>query len=657
LNYESMGKCALLTQIEDGRPVSSLTLAELTSLCAELRHVIIETVGRNGGHLSPNLGVVELTAALHAVFHLPDDKIVWDVGHQCYAHKLLTGRYTAFSSLRQQGGIAGFPRTSESPCDVFNTGHASTSISVALGLLAGEHLAGNSAAACSVVAVIGDGALTGGLAYEALSCAAHLALPLIIILNDNRMSISPNVGGLSRHLSRLSMRPKYQTFRTAFDSMTLKIPLAGKALFNIVQRLKRAVKAVFYQDNFFVELGFEYVGPIDGHNLKQLTGAFADVKARTTGPRPLASPVVVHVITQKGRGYAPAEDDPGRFHSTASFLHTADDTAPAAEPAAMPWTRIFGTALAEAAREDSRICAITAAMERGTGLSLFKKEFPGRFFDAGIAEAHAVTFSAALAARGLRPVTAIYSTFIQRAIDSVIHDTAIASLPVVFALDRAGFVGGDGETHQGLFDIALLRTVPGITIMEPAVAAELPLMLHWALAQNHPCVIRYPKAEAPKPDTALSARLSVPLTPGRGVFVKGGIDFSAAANSSPTAAVCLAFTGSLLNEALETARLLNTRGADCDLYNLRFLSPLDETFFTALVSRYRVFALAEEGVGPGGLGEYAARLAADGTGRTTVVLFNAGAAFYTQGSRAELLRRAGLDGASIARRLSDILEL
>ncbi|MDR0551971.1 MAG: 1-deoxy-D-xylulose-5-phosphate synthase [Spirochaetaceae bacterium] len=512
----------------------------------------------------------------------------------------------------------------------------------------------------SVIAVIGDGALTGGMAYEALSCAPHLGLPLIIVLNDNRMSISPNVGGLSRHLSRLSMRTRYQTFRTAFDSMTLKIPFVGKSVFNVVQRLKRAVKAVFYQDNFFVELGFEYVGPIDGHNLKELTETFADVRKQTAVQRRLSSPVVVHVITQKGKGYPPAESEPDIFHGVPPFS-PEDGTVPAGGES---WTRIFGDALIEAARKDSRVCAITAAMEKGTGLSAFHAEFPARFFDVGIAEAHAVTFAAALAARGLRPVAAIYSTFLQRAVDSVIHDTAPAGLPVIFAVDRAGFVAGDGETHQGLFDISILRSVPGMVIMEPAFAGELPLMLNWALARNRPCAIRYPKA--PPPSTENIAEAIPTLTEGRGVlFEFMGGEVSPLATAALTArlplppsprglcplkppSVLLAFTGSLYDEALKAAWTLADEGIFCALYNFRFLAPIDEDYLLGLLRDYELVVVAEEGAQNGGIGECVLALAARGGIGGKLITLNAGNAYYAQGTRQELLRRAGLDAEAIA---------
>lgn len=619
---------SLLGQIKSPRDLTNLQLSDLTSLCAEIRRVIIGTVSKTGGHLSSNLGVVELTVALHRVFDSPNDKIVWDVGHQCYAHKLLTGRQAEFATLRQAGGIAGFPRRQESEHDVFDTGHASTSISAALGLLQAEKLTGGSG---RCIAVIGDGALTGGLAYEALSNAGNLGLPLIVLLNDNRMSIGANVGGLSKHLSRLSMNEKYQFLRLSFDSMVKKIPRIGNRLNNLIQRLKRAIKAIFYHDNFFVNLGFEYAGPIDGHNLAELISVLRDV-------RKLERPVVVHIVTQKGRGYAPAEKDPGTYHSVPPFQPESGAIPRSGES----WTRVFGDTLVEEARQNDRILAISAAMERGTGLSRFRKEFPARFFDTGIAEAHAVSFAAALASRGFRPVAAIYSTFLQRAVDSVIHDTATGSLPVIFAIDRAGLVGGDGETHQGIFDIAIFRAIPNMTVLAPASGGELSLMLRYALCLPSPCAIRYPKDTLPEDTPAFAA----PLVSGRGILIKRG-----RAGSGAATAICLAFTGSLYSQVKQASEILAGRDIDCDLYNIRFLKPLDEAYLVSLLNEYRDFFIFEEGVSSGGVGEHIAVTALQKKCRAAVRAFNTGDSFYSIGTREELLHAAGLDAESIAEKI------
>ena len=651
----------LLSSIGGPADLKKLALGDLDRLAAEIRDFIVYTVARNGGHLASNLGVVELSIALHRVFDSPTDMIIWDVGHQCYAHKLLTGRFPGFSGLRKAGGIAGFPRRSESPHDQFNTGHASTSISVALGMLAADRIQGGTARA---VAVIGDGALSGGLAYEALSHAGQLGLPLIVILNDNKMSISANVGGMSKYLSRLSVKAKYQAFRSRFDAAARRIPLIGTAIFNGVVRLKRAVKAVFYTDNFFVDLGFEYAGPIDGHDIQGLLSVMEDA-------RQLERPAVIHVITRKGKGCSFAEDDPGTYHGVSSFspgggidrARAAPDTEkkPPSAASGISFTEAFGSALLAQAERDSRVVALTAAMEQGCGLSSFRKAFERRFFDVGIAEEHALTFAAGLAARGLKPVAAIYSTFIQRAVDQIIHDAALQNLPIVIALDHAGFVGDDGETHQGLFDIALFRPVPNCAILAPASEAELRLMLNWALEDRPqaaaadgddaaidllalaerktfnggPVIIRYPKSHCPVEIPAFS----LPLELGRGVFVSGPHDDSR---------VCLAFTGGLYTQAVEAAALLAAQGIKADLYNIRFLKPIDEEYLTELIKQYELTVFIEEGISSGGFGEYAAGLACRQGIDAAVLALAVAEHFAALGTREQLLRFNGLDAHGIA---------
>ncbi|MDR3114893.1 MAG: 1-deoxy-D-xylulose-5-phosphate synthase [Treponema sp.] len=641
---------SLLARIYEPEDLKNLSFTELNRLAAEIRTRIVATVSKHGGHLASNLGVVELTIALHRVFNSPRDKIIWDVGHQCYTHKLLTGRYEEFPSLRQSGGLAGFPKRTESPHDIFNTGHASTSISAALGILAGEWVQGGRN---RVVAVIGDGALTGGLAYEALSHAGQLRLPLVVILNDNKMSISPNVGGLSKYLSRLSMKARYQWFRRNFDSMAKRLPVVGDAFFDAVVRLKRAVKAVFYTDNFFVDLGFEYVGPIDGHHIQQLERVLQDV-------RRLDRPVVVHVITRKGKGYTFAEKDPGSYHGVSSFsisgglvakeaVSEEPDTSPqetAPSPIKSPvvhirpelwgngsFTDAFNRAMLEAGDRDFRVMAITAAMEKGTGLSPFKAAFPARFFDVGIAEEHAVTFAAGLATQGIRPVVAVYSTFIQRAVDQVIHDVALQKLPVLFALDRAGFVSDDGETHQGLFDIALFRPIPNMTILAPAGGLELKRMLDWSLATVEPAMIRYPKALCPHEIPAFS----LPLEWGKGVFIRAWGSL-----------VCLAFTGSLYSEVWDAADRLLARNIAVDLYNLRFLKPVHEDYLVEIMNRYELMVFIEEGIIEGGFGEYATELASRRQCTAQIRVLGVHGNFGALGKREELLHINGLDGEGIA---------
>jgi 1-deoxy-D-xylulose-5-phosphate synthase len=678
-----MQQALLLPKINSPDDIKKLKTHELKQLALEIREEIVRTVSNNGGHLASNLGVVELSIALHKVFNSPEDKIVWDVGHQCYAHKILTGRFNNFSTLRKKDGIAGFPKTSESHHDAFNTGHASTSISAALGLLAADKLLGGKRCA---IAVIGDGALTGGLAYEALSHAGHLELPLIVILNDNKMSISENVGGLSKYLSRLSLKAKYQTFRRHFDTLAKKIPLIGSAFFNLVLRLKRAVKAVFYTDNFFVDLGFEYVGPISGHNINALISIFQDA-------RQLNRPVVIHVITQKGKGYGFAEDEPDSYHGVSSFSVDGglDSGNIDASRRNISFTECFSRAILKAGKSDEKIVALTAAMQTGTGLSLFKNAFPSRFFDVGIAEEHMLTFAAGLAARGLKPVVAVYSTFIQRAVDQVIHDIALQKLPVILALDRAGLVCDDGETHQGLYDIALFRSAPNMTILCPASETELELMLEWAVSseqravsseqravsseqravsseqlamsseqravsseqlagsgeQRGAVIIRYPKAFCPDEVGAFS----LPVERGRGVWV----------SKRDRKEVCIVFTGSLYMEAAKAASVMKEQGVEADLYNLRFVKPLDEDAFTDILNEYKLVAFVEEGIREGGFGEYAVSLARNRNCSAFTVVLAVESRFLEEdlalGTREQLLKENGLDGNSIAQKLTKTLKM
>ncbi|MDR2808543.1 MAG: 1-deoxy-D-xylulose-5-phosphate synthase [Spirochaetaceae bacterium] len=610
----------ILEHIHNLDDLKTLNYDEIKKLASEIREVIVRTVAQNGGHLASNLGVVELTIALHRIFNSPEDKIVWDVGHQCYTHKILTGRYAVFSTLRTKGGLCGFPNRKESVHDVFDTGHASTSVSSALGLLAGAQLSGKQSRA---VAVIGDGALTGGLAYEALSHAGQLGLPLIVILNDNKMSISPNVGALSKYLSRLSMKSHYQFLRRILDSTIRKVPFIGKYCFDLLLRIKRAIKAIIYTDNFFVDLGFEYVGPIDGHNTKGLEDVLYDV-------RKLDHPVVVHVLTQKGKGYTLAEDDPGTYHGVGAFS-VDGGVSPPDQKKAFFFTDAFSQILLSYAANDERIIVITAAMEKGTGLSVFHKLFPKRFFDVGIAEEHAVTFAAGLAASGRRPVVALYSTFIQRSVDQVIHDVALQELPVIFAIDRAGFVSDDGKTHQGLFDIALFRSVPSLTILAPANASELDCMFRWIFSQTDPgpVIIRYPKALCPDAPPACSQALEK----GRGVFVR-----------QTNASLCIAFTGGLFRQAVDASTRINA-----DLYNIRFIKPVDEEYLAALMNRYNTVIFVEEGVKAGGFGEYAAELALRLNCSARIIVLGVQDNYVGQGKREELLAANGLDGQSIAR--------
>ncbi len=612
---------SLLSRIRTPDDVKALSPAELQNLAKEIRTRIIDVVGSNGGHLASNLGVVELTIALHRVFNSPLDSFIWDVGHQCYTHKLLTGRSDAFHTIRKKDGLSGFPKKEESPHDVFDTGHSSTSISAAYGLLKARRLQGLEG---KVVAIIGDGALTGGMALEALSHAGQDTENLIVILNDNKMSISENTGALSEYLSRLTMGSWYQRFRDHVDRAVLRIPFIGSAMTRFIQRIKRALKGLVFNDNLFVDLGFDYVGPLNGHNIEELEKVLRNVRA-------LSRPVVVHVMTQKGRGYSLAENDPATFHGIGPFC-ISDGTVEKFHTTS--FTEAFSSAIVQCASRDKRVVAITAAMAKGTGLAAFQHRFPDRFFDTGIAEQHAVTFAGGLAAGGLRPVIAIYSTFMQRSVDQLIHDVALQGLPVVCMLDRSGAVPDDGETHQGLYDLALFRPVPGLTILCPASAVELSLMLEWALEQDGPVIIRYPKSATPTEEEGFCQ----PLEPGTGVFIHER-------TGSDTVVVC---TGGMYSEVLEASNSLARSGNPVDIYNLRFVKPLDEARFLEVVNNYRVVLFVEDGMRTGGIGEYLESVITRNKlpAITSVLAFEE--VFYPQGSRAEILASSGLSPAHIA---------
>lgn len=607
---------AILDTIAGPADLRKLDFAELRALSAELRSRIVAAVERRGGHLASNLGVVELTIALHWVFESPADAIVWDVGHQCYAHKMLTGRAGRFDTLRASGGLSGFPRRSESPHDVFDEGHASVSISRALGLLAARRALGEQG---SVVAFIGDGALTGGLAWEALQHAGQLQLPLVVVLNDNAMSISPNVGAISRYLSRLSATPVYQEFRRRVDHAILSVPRYGRRVHALVVRAKRAVKELVFRETLFSDFGFEYVGPVDGHDLELLCAVLADAKA-------LGRPVVVHALTRKGRGHAEAEEDPSAWHGVAPSTRGLPDEGPS-------FTKAFSEAMLAAGERDPRVVAVTAAMAGGTGLSAFQARFPTRCYDVGIAEEHAVAFAGGLARGGLKPVVAVYSTFMQRAVDQVFHDVVLQDLPVVLAMDRAGAVPEDGQSHQGAYDVALLRAFPRLPILAPSTAAELGAALGWALARPGPCAVRYPKAAC----MAERPEFSAPWEPGRGVFLER--------SGAPVLAVAW---GGLVPAALGAARLARESGSALDVLCLRFLAPLDGDAFAADCAGYRRVLILEEGVERGGVSEDLALALRERAPGLEVLRRGFPDEPFAHGRRDELLALAGLDAPSVA---------
>ncbi len=568
-------KKRLLDEITSPQILKKLTSTELEKLAGEIRTELINTVAVTGGHLAPNLGVVELTIALHQVFDTSQDKLVWDVGHQSYVHKLLTGRVQRFGSLRQHCGLAGFPKREESIHDCFNTGHSSTSVSAALGLALARDLQNKKH---HVVAVIGDGALTGGMSFEALNMAGHRNSNLIVILNDNEMSIAENVGALSGYLTRMRTDPKYYKGREELEQMLRKIPSIGPTVLKAMERVKDSFKHLVVPGMLFEELGFTYLGPIDGHNLGALKKVLWDAKS-------MHGPVLVHVITKKGKGYKPAEQNPDKFHGTGPFevasgMTYKHDTRPS-------FTEVFGKCLVKLAKQQSNILAITAAMPEGTGLSYFAKELPQRFFDVGIAEQHAVTMAAGLAVEGFKPVIAIYSTFMQRAYDQILHDVCLQQLPVMIALDRAGIVGEDGPTHHGLFDFAYLRHIPNMVIMAPKDENELQHMLKTAVEYDGPIALRYPRGIGV--GATLEENLSsIPI--GKAEVMREGQDYTILA------------IGSMVFPALQAAELLAKRGIEATVVNCRFVKPLDQELLLEKIRQTKKVLTIEEHVLQSGFG-------------------------------------------------------
>ncbi|MDI3256620.1 MAG: 1-deoxy-D-xylulose-5-phosphate synthase [Kyrpidia sp.] len=622
----------LLDRVNGPRDLKTLSAAELRQLASEIRRFLIQQLSVTGGHFGPNLGVVELTLALHRVFDSPRDKIVWDVGHQAYVHKIVTGRKDRFPTLRQLGGMAGFPKRSESPHDAFGTGHASTSISAALGMAVARDLKGESH---HVVAVIGDGAMTGGMAFEALNHAGHLGKRLIVVLNDNEMSIAENVGAMADYLSKLRTDRTYSKMKAEVEQLLKRIPSIGGKVARTLERAKDSVKYFWVPGMLFEELGFTYFGPVDGHDLGALTAMLERAKR-------CAEPVVLHVVTRKGKGYGRAEKAPDKLHSVTPFNPATGQTVKSAKPASPSYTSVFGDAIVELAEQDPRIVAITAAMPGGTGLTKFAARFPDRFFDVGIAEQHAATLAAGLAASGMRPVFAVYSTFLQRAYDQVIHDICIQNLPVVFAVDRAGLVGADGETHQGVFDVAYLRVVPNMTVMMPKDENELRHMLFTALQQPGPVAVRYPRGEG----------RGVPLDEHWRTIPVGEWEVMRL-GSAPAALVAL---GPMVAVAEEAADLLAGEGIDLTLVNARFVKPLDRDLILRLAGEGCALVTVEEAALAGGLGSAVLEvLAAHGLSGAQVRCVGVPDQFVPHGSRGECLRLVGLTAERVAEVVKDAL--
>ena len=641
----------MLQTIKSPADLKKLPASKLPVLAKEIRHKIIEVVGKNGGHLASNLGVVELTIALHRIFDSPQDALIWDVSHQSYPHKLLTGRYAAFPSIRTKGGLSGFTRISESPHDYFDAGHASSSISSAIGLLMAWKLQGRQD---KVVVVIGDGALTGGMAYEAMSHAGQLAQDLIIIVNDNQMSISPNTGSISRYLSYLTSSAPYQRLRYKIDRLVDGIPYINRHLGKAIYRFKRGLKGLLLTNNLFVDLGFEYVGPLNGHNTEQLEIMFRRAKK-------MRRPVVIHVVTKKGKGYSPAENDPATFHGVGPF-NISDGVVEKYD--ALSFTEAFSAKIVEMAAKNKKIVAVTAAMSKGTGLDAFSRHYEGRFFDVGIAEEHAVTFAGGLAAGGLVPVVAIYATFIQRSVDQIIEDVALQNRHVVFIFDRCGAVPADGETHQGIFDISLLRPVPNLTLLTVASAQELSVCLDWAVnVAEGPVIIRWPKMTCPSELAAFSKGIqggrgvllrSEDYAPAVGVRLAGELESGRLTDKGAVLLVC---TGGMSSEVRTASRSLLLQGIATDIFTLRFLKPFDESYFASIAEHYAAVVLVEDGVHIGGMAEYLDRVLHQNSHtvgiRTKVLAFPDH--FVGTGTREQILESVGLSPKHIAEAALELL--
>ena len=606
----------LLEQIHDPSDVRKLNDEQARLLCRELRTFLLEQVSRTGGHLASNLGVVELTVAIHRVFDTSQDRLVFDVGHQCYVHKALTGRRELFGTLRQLGGLSGFPKPWESPHDAFIAGHASNSVSVALGMARARTLLHQH---YQVLALIGDGALGGGLSFEGLNDAGASHEPMIVILNDNGMSIDPNVGGMSRHLSRLRSKPGYYAFKKRYRQV-LESSQTGQRLYSVSHDVKTALKkSLLPGSTLFENMGFTYMGPVDGHDVVRLTRMLREAKD-------LRCPVLLHVHTVKGQGYGPAEADPGRFHGIGPF----DVRTGSGKPAAPSFSSVFGETLTRLAGEDRRICALTAAMVDGTGLTKFSKTYPSRFFDVGIAEGHAVATAAGMAKQGLVPVLAVYSSFLQRGYDMLLHDVALSGLHVVLGVDRAGLVGADGETHHGVFDMAFLDSVPGMTVLAPSSYAELSGMLEQAVLHvNGPVAIRYPRGG--------EGAYHGDAGPGHAAVLRQGSD------------ITLVSYGILINDALEAAELLAAEGVQAEVVKLNVITPLDPELVLESVKKTKVLLTVEDSAAHSSVGERLAAAVAEAGLRAKVLCRTSGDKFVTHGALSCLKQELGLDSAGIFR--------
>lgn len=613
----------VLDQIQKENDIKKLSDEELEELRVELREFLIQNIAKTGGHLASNLGVVELTMALHLTFTLPQDKIIWDVGHQSYTHKILTGRKEAFATLRQFGGISGFPKGSESASDSFDTGHSSTSISAGLGLAKAREITGED---YSVVSVIGDGALTGGMAFEGLNNASDMKTNFIIVLNDNNMSISENVGGMNRYLSNFRTADAYMDLKLNVMNSLNRIPVYGERMVKRIRNAKSGIKQLLVPGMYFEEMGIIYLGPVDGSDIKAMCKAFSEAK-RVRGP------VLVHVITKKGDGYLPAEQHPARFHGTEPFdIKTGEPLTRRTKP---NYTDVFSAVMKKLGEREPQLVAITAAMADGTGLTRFARLYPNRFFDVGIAEGHGVTFAAGLAKAGLVPVVAVYSSFLQRAYDQILHDVCQQKLHVVFAVDRAGLVGSDGATHQGIFDLSYLTSIPGLTVMAPKNRWELSDMLRFAIRFDGPIAVRYPRGEAYDGLREFRA----PIETGRSEMIY------------EESQIALFALGSMVSIAEKVRAVLKEQGYSVTLVNARFAAPLDEACIRRLADTHELIVTMEENVASGGLGEHVAAFVCREQLSVRLLAVSVPDQFVEHGSVGELYEMLGLDAASVAERI------
>ena len=620
----------ILEMIRQANDIKKLNGEQLKLLADEIRQFLIEKISMTGGHLASNLGVVELTMALHLTLDFPDDKLIWDVGHQSYTHKLLTGRRDGFDSLRKYGGMSGFPKRKESDCDAFDTGHSSTSISAGLGYVAARELKGEKH---NVVSVIGDGSLTGGMAYEALNNASRLKSNFIIVLNDNNMSISENVGGMSRYLNGIRTAQAYTDIKKGLEDTLKKIPGKGDRIVSQLRRTKSGIKQLLVPGMFFEDMDITYLGPVDGHDIRKLVKVLNEAKR-------VDHAVLVHVITKKGKGYPPAEENPAKFHGTGPFYIETGE--PKEISTTDTYTQVFSKVLTDIAKKDDKVVAITAAMADGTGLSTFAKRFPNRFFDVGIAEEHAMTFAAGLAAGGMKPVFAVYSSFLQRAYDQTLHDVCLQNLPVVIAVDRAGLVGSDGETHQGVFDLSFLSTIPNMTVISPKNRWEMADMLRFAVDFQYPIAIRYPRGSAYEGMREFRA----PIKYGKSEILYEEED------------IAIIFVGHMAELADRVRRKIKETGYSCSLINARFVKPFDKEMLEYLAMDHCFFVTIEENVLTGGFGEQVMDYVS--SAKLNVHVRNIGISDdYVEHGNVEILRKeVGLDCDTIVKQvLSDYLTI